>query len=46
MTNTVAAILFALIAGAVGLDLYMGWGATLAVVRAGYVFLDWIMFWR
>lgn len=46
MTNTVAAILFALIAGAIGLDLYMDWGATLAVIRAAYAFLDWIMFWR
>lgn len=46
MTNTVAAILFALIAGAVALDLVMGWGVTLAVARNAYVFLDWLIFWR
>lgn len=46
MTNKVAAILFALIAGAFALDLAMGWGGTLFALRKALVFLDWVMFWR
>jgi hypothetical protein len=46
MTNRVAAILFCFIAGAVALDLAAGGGATLAVARSAYAFLDWLIFWR
>ncbi len=46
MTNTVALILFLLIVGAAALDLFMGWGGTMATLRIAYRLLDWLIFWR
>jgi hypothetical protein len=46
MTSRIALILFALIVGLVCLDLFQGWGGTLATLRTAYVLLDWLMFWR
>ncbi len=46
MTTRLALILFALIVGAVALDMAMGWGGTLFVLKKAYGLLDWVMFWR
>ena len=46
MTNRLAIILFCLIVGAVALDLWMGWGAVLFLLREWEHLIEWLAFWR
>jgi hypothetical protein len=46
MTDRLAIILFLLIVGAIGLDLWMGWGGTLFLLRELDRLIDWLAFWR
>ena len=46
MTNRLAAILFVLILAAIGTDLFMGWGATLFLLREWEHLIEWLAFWR
>ncbi|SHJ12518.1 hypothetical protein [Wenxinia saemankumensis] len=46
MTTRLALVLFVLIATLIGLDLYAGWGGTLAGARAFTDLLRTIAFWR
>ena len=46
MTNIVAISLAALIAAVVSLDLFVGWGGTMFVVRKFYDLMNYVIFWR
>ncbi|MDH3264359.1 MAG: hypothetical protein OEM24_10200 [Paracoccaceae bacterium] len=46
MTDRIALVLILIIIGAIGLDLYQGWGATLFVLKKGVDLIEWIKFWN
>jgi hypothetical protein len=46
MTNSLAVILAVLIAGAVALDVAMGWGLSLFLARRFADLVEWMAFWR
>lgn len=46
MTDRIALVLFLTVVGAIGLDLYQGWGATLFVLKKGVDLIEWIKFWN
>lgn len=45
MSNRVALTLILIILAAIGLDLAMGWGATLFLLRKGLALIEWLKFW-
>jgi hypothetical protein len=46
MTNSLAVILAVLIAGALAVDLAMGWGLSLFLARRFADLVEWVAFWR
>ncbi len=46
MTDRLALILALAIVGAVGLDLWQGWGGTIFLARKFLLLVDWVAFWR
>lgn len=46
MTDRLALILGLLVAGALGLDLAMGWGGTMFLLRRIDALIEWLAFWR
>ncbi len=46
MTDRIALVMFLTVVGAICLDLYQGWGATLFVLKKGVDLIEWIKFWN
>lgn len=46
MTNRIAISLALVIAALFALDLAMGWGGTLFLLKKFFALLNWLMFWR
>lgn len=46
MTNRVALVIALLLLGVIALDLALGWGGTVFVLRKFADLIEWVAFWR